>query len=229
MPVIIVLHNGERGQAIDIRIPMPAALRHHVEAGDKIWAHFISLLISPPVVWAIWTLSIAQQFSRNRFEAAFFASLFALTICILPIAFIAYMVKTGRISDLHMRHSHERYIPYSIAIIGCLFTELVYLRLDAHPVLILVALVTLVELSIMLIGTFFSHISLHAMAMTSIISATTIIYGFNKSLVFIPVLLAVILARLVLRRHTAWQIVLGALIGVFTPLIVIAAIALLVQ
>ena len=191
--------------------------------------HFISLLISPPVVWAIWTLSIAQQFSRNRFEAAFFASLFALTICILPIAFIAYMVKTGRISDMHMRHSHERYIPYSIAIIGCLFTELVYLRFDAHPVLILVALVTLVELSIMLIGTFFSHISLHAMAMTSIISATTIIYGFNKSLVFIPVLLAVILARLVLRRHTAWQIILGALIGVFTPLIVIAAIALLVQ
>ena len=172
---------------------------------------------------------IAQQFSQNRFEAVFFASLFALTICILPIAFIAYMVKTGRISDLHMRHSHERYIPYSIAIIGCLFTKLVYLQFDAHPVLILVALVTLVELSIMLIGTFFSHISLHAMAMTSIISATTIIYGFNKSLVFIPVLLVVILARLVLRRHTVWQIVLGALIGTFTPLAVIAAISLLVQ
>ena len=205
---------------------MPAALRHQVEAGDKLWAHFISLFISPPVVWAVWILLIAQQFSRSAFEGTFFASLFALTICILPMAFVAYMVKIGRISDMHMRHSHERYIPYSIAIVGCLLTELVYLHFGANPVLVVVALVTIVELTIMLIGTFFSHISLHAMAMTSIISATTIVYGFNKSLIFIPVLLLVILARLALRRHTAWQIVLGALIGTCTPLVVIAGLSL---
>ncbi|MDE2856986.1 MAG: hypothetical protein OXN94_03965 [Chloroflexota bacterium] len=205
---------------------MPAALRHQVEAGDKLWARFISLFISPPVVWAIWIVLIAQQFSRSPFEATFFASLFALTICILPMAFVAYMVKIGRISDMHMRHSHERYIPYSIAIVGCLLTELVYLHFGANPVLVVVALVTIVELTVMLIGTFFSHISLHAMAMTSIISATTIVYGFNKSLIFIPVLLLVILARLALRRHTAWQIVLGALIGACTPLAVIAGLSL---
>lgn len=205
---------------------MPAALRHQVEAGDKLWAHFVSLFISPPVVWAIWVLLIAQQFSRSPFEAAFFASLFALTICILPMAFVAYMVRIGRISDMHMRHSHERYIPYSIAIVGCLMTELVYVQFGASPVLVVVALVTIVELTIMLIGTFFSHISLHAMAMSSIIAATTIVYGFNKSLIFIPVLLLVVLARLALRRHTAWQIVLGAFIGVCTPLVVIAGLSL---
>ncbi len=205
---------------------MPAALRHQVEAGDKLWAHFISLFISPPVVWAIWILLIAQQFSRNPFEATFFASLFALTICVLPMAFVAYMVKAGRISDMHMRHSHERYIPYSIAIVGCLLTELLYLQFEANPVLVVVALVTIIELTIMLIGTFFSHISLHAMAMTSIISATTIIYGFHKSLIFIPLLLLVILARLALRRHTVGQIVVGALIGTCTPLLVIAGLAL---
>lgn len=226
MPAIIVVQDGQRGSTIDIRIPLPAALRHQVEAGDKLWAHFISLLISPPVVWAIWILLVAQQFSKSRFEAIFFASLFALTICILPMAFIAYMVRTGRISDMHMRHSHERYIPYSIAIAGCLFTELVYLWFDAHPVLIVVTLVTIAELSIMLIGTFFSHISLHAMAMTSILSATTIIYGFDRSLLFLPVLLLVILARLVLKRHTVWQIGLGALIGALTPIAVIAVISL---
>lgn len=168
---------------------------------------------------------IAQQFSRNPFEATFFASLFALTICILPMAFVAYMVKAGRISDMHMRHSHERYIPYSIAIVGCLLTELLYLQFEANPVLVVVALVTIIELTIMLIGTFFSHISLHAMAMTSIISATTIIYGFHKSLIFIPLLLLVILARLALRRHTVWQIVVGALIGTCTPLVVIAGLS----
>lgn len=211
---------------MDIRIPMPAALRHQVEAGDKLWARLISLFFSPPVVWAVWIFIIAQQVSGSPWQASFFASLFALTVCVLPMAYVAYKVKTGCISDMHMRHSHERYIPYSIAIVGCLLTELLYLRFGAHPILVVVALVTIIELSIMLIGTFFSHISLHAMAMTSVISATTIIYGFNKSLVFIPVLLLVILARLALERHTVWQIVLGALIGVCTPLLVIAGLAL---
>ncbi len=205
---------------------MPAALRHQVEAGDKLWAHLISLFISPPVIWAIWMLLIARQFSSSAFEATFFASLFALTICVLPMAFVAYMVKTGRISDMHMRYSHERYIPYSIAIVGCLLTELLYLRFGADPVLVVVALVTIIELTIILIGTFFSHISLHAMAMTSIISATTIIYGFNKSLIFLPALLLVILARLALRRHTLGQIIAGLLIGLFTPFAVIAGLAL---
>ena len=202
---------------------MPAALRHHVDAEDKLWAYFISLFISPPVVWTVWVILIAQLYSRDRLQALLFASIYGLAICILPMLFVAFMVKIGKIGDVHMRQSHERYIPYSIAIVLGLVAEFVFLRSGAHPVLVLVTLVSIVELTIILVGTFFSHISLHAMAMSSVISATTILFGFKQSLIFVPILLLVILARLVLKRHTPLQILLGVLIGTLTPLAVIVA------
>ena len=65
----------------------------------------------------------------------------------------------------------------------------------------------------MLIGTLFIHISFHAAGMASVIAATGLMFGFEQGLVFLPVLLLVVLARLVLGRHTPAQIILGTLIG----------------
>ena len=66
------------------------------------------------------------------------------------------------------------------------------------------------------------------MAMASVIAATTIIFGFQRCLIFIPVLLLVVVARLTLKRHTPLQIVAGALIGTLTPLVVVAALPLFI-
>ncbi len=212
---------------MDIRLPLPAALRHRVKGEEKLWAHAVSLLLSPPVVWAVWVYAISLLRGTNRSSALGFASLFALSICVAPMLFVAYKVRNGKISDMHMRESNERYIPYSIAIVAGILTGLVYLHYDAGPVLLLVVLVSIVELTIMLALTFYMKVSLHAMAMSSIISATTLLFGFTQALLFIPVLLLVVLARLALRRHTMPQIMVGVLIGVLTPLLVVVAIGLM--
>ena len=160
--------------------------------------------------------------AENLSTALLFASLFALSICIAPMLFVAYMVRIGKIGDMHMRESSERFIPYLIAIVLGVISESIFLRLDADPIFLMVTLVSIVELTLILLGTFFIHISLHAMAMSSIVSATVIMFGFSQSLVFVPVLLLVVLARLVLKRHTAAQVLIGVLIGVLTPLAVVA-------
>lgn len=213
---------------MDIRVSMPAMLRQDVEAEEKLWAHLVSQLISPPVVWAIWVILIALEIGQGRPQALVFGLLFAFLVCAMPMLFVAAMVKIGKIGDLHMRRSRERYIPYSIAIIAGFATGWIFLRFDAHPVFIILTLVSIVELTLMLVGTFFYHISLHAMAMASVIAATTIIFGFQRCLIFIPVLLLVVVARLTLKRHTPLQIVAGALIGTLTPLVVVAALPLFI-
>lgn len=210
---------------MDIRVSIPAVVRQHIETDDKLWAHIVSLLISPPIVWGIWTFLIALSVTPSRIAALLYGSIFTLMVCLLPILFVACMVKLGKIGDLHMRESRERYIPYLIAIIAAIFTEIIFLRFGAHPILVILTLVSIVELTLMLLGTFFNHISLHAMAMTSMISATAILFGFSQSLIFIPLILVVVLARLVLRRHTPVQIMAGVLIGALTPFAVIAALA----
>ncbi len=207
---------------MDIRLPLPAALRHRVETEEHFWAQVVSLLVSPPLVWAIWVYAITFATAANRSSALVFASLFVFSICAAPILFVAYMVRIGKIGDLHMPHSRERFIPYSLAIVAGVLSEVIFIHFEAEPILILVTLVSIVELSLMLVGTIFNHISLHAMAMASIISATTIMFGLSRGLAFLPVLLLVILARLVLKRHTPVQIVAGTLIGLLTPLAVLA-------
>ena len=212
---------------MDIRLPLPAALRHRVQSNENLWAHAASLIFSPPVVWTVWVYYVSLSRTSNRSSTVIFASLFVISICVAPMVFIAYKVRNGKISDMHMRESSERYIPYSIAIIAGIITEFVLLHFAADPILLLVTLVSIVELTIMLVATFFIHVSLHAMAMSSIISATTLMFGLSQSLVLLPLLLLVVLARLVLKRHTAVQILIGALIGVFAPLAVVAAMGFL--
>ena len=213
---------------MDIRLPLPAAIRHRVDSKENLWARAVSLLLSPPVVWAIWVYATSLLRASDRVSAFAFASLFALSICVAPMLFVAYKVRNGKISDMHMRESNERYVPYSIAIVAGILTGLVYLHYEAGPVLLLVVLVSIVELTIMLAATFYMKVSLHAMAMSSVISATTLLFGFAQGLLFLPVLLLVVLARLVLRRHTTLQIMVGVLIGVLTPLAVVAALGLLI-
>ncbi len=207
---------------MDIRLPLPSALRQRVQSETHLWAHIVSLVISPPLVWTLWVFAVTTPGAEDRGAAIVFAGLFALSICILPMCFVACMVRLGKIGDLHMRHSRERYIPYSIAILAGALSLLVALQFGASPVIILVTLVSIVELALILLGTFFSHISLHAMATTSVISATAIVYGFGEALLYLPLLLVVILARLVLKRHSPMQIMQGTLIGLLTPLAVVA-------
>ena len=212
---------------MDFRLPLPAALRHRVESEEYLWAYVTSLLLSPPVVWVVWVYAIALSSVTERRAALQFASLFAFAVCIAPMLFVAYMVRNGRIGDVNMRESRERFIPYSIAIIGGLITAVIFSRFGADPVLILITIVSIVELALMLVGTLFVHISFHAAGMASVISATTLMFGLSRGLAFVPVLMLVVLARLVLKRHTAAQIMLGALIGVLTPLGVVAALGIL--
>ena len=213
---------------MDIRLPLPAALRHRVQTDENLWAHAVSLIVSPPVVWTLWVFAVTLPTATDRGTTLLFGTLFALAVCFGPMFFIAYMVRIGKIGDLHMRLSRERYVPYSMAIIGGIVCEFVYWRFDAEPILHLVTLVSIVQLTIMLIGTFFVHLSLHAMAMSSIISATTLMFGFRQAVLFLPVLLLVVLARLVLRRHTPAQVFIGTLVGIISPLLVVVALAALI-
>ena len=213
---------------MDTRLPLPAALRHRVETEEHLWATCTSLLLSPSMVWAAWVFAIAWTADADRQADLRYAALFVVAVCAAPVFFVSFMVRNGRISDLNLRESRERYIPYSIAIIGGLCCLIVFPQFGANPILYVVTLVSIVKLALMLVGTFFVHISFHAAGMASIISATALMFGFYQGLLFLPVLLLVALARLVLGRHSPAQIVIGALIGVLTPLAAIAAMGMFI-
>lgn len=206
---------------MDIRVPFATVVQHYAESDETLWARLVSFVLSPPIVWAVGVFPIAVNVSDTARHGVVYASIFTAIVCVMPMAFVAYMVKIGKIGDLHMRESHERYIPYSLSIIGAMITGLMFIQLRAPAVLLILIVVTVVQLFFMLVGTFIDHISFHAMAITSVTSAVAIIFSVSLSMYFVPVILLVVLARLVLLRHTPLQLVAGSLIGILTPFLVI--------
>jgi len=211
---------------MDIRVPMPSIIQHYTQSDETLWARIISLIFNPPLVWAVMIYPIALKVAAVQSDAIIHASIFATFVCLIPSLFVLVMVKMGKIGDIHMRESHERYVPYAISIVGGMIAGLILNHLNAHPILLILTLVTCVQLTLMLLGTFFDHISTHAMGIASVTSATTLVFGIQTGMVFIPLTLLVVLARLVLKRHTNFQIMVGTIIGGLTPYLVIPVLAL---
>lgn len=206
---------------MDSGMPLPA-LQERELVSHPGWARAVSLILSPPLVWAVYAYVLAWESGAGSPQALAFASLYVLSICVAPMLFVAYKVRHGKISDMNMRFSRERYIPYAIAIVAGIGSELLFIQFGASFLLRLLTLVSVLQLMLMLALTILLHVSLHAMGISSVIAATAMLYGLRESLLLLPLLLLVVLARLVLRRHTAPQILMGTIIGLLTPLLVIA-------
>jgi hypothetical protein len=211
---------------MDIRVPIPAIIQPYVKSDETLWAHVVSLALNPPLVWSVAIYPIALYIYQSQTEAFIHATVFSTLVCWIPGLFVALMVKLGKIGDLHMQKSRERYVPYAISIVGAIAVGLILDRLQAHPILLILSLVTFVQLTLMLIGTFFDHISTHAMAISSISAAWAIVFGLEVGFAMIPLILLVVLARLVLNRHTGFQIMVGILVGALTPFLVIFGLSL---
>jgi hypothetical protein len=186
------------------------------------WARLVSNLLSPPLVWAVMIFAIAFHVTSNWTLALTYALVYGVMICLLPILYIAWMVRRGKISDIHMKERRERIIPFLVSML-CSILAWVALRLmNAPDILPLVAVVTLIQLSIMAVITLFWQISMHAMGITVAVVAMGVVFGGGAALATTPLVPIVAAARLSLRRHTLAQVIAGALLGVLIPLLVVS-------
>lgn len=186
------------------------------------WARVISNLLSPPMVWATLVFVIAFHFAENRLQGLVWALTYGILVCLMPILYIAWRVRSGKISDLHMKERQERIIPFAVSI-GCAILAWIVLRMmNAPSILPLIAAITLVELAVMLLITFAWQISMHAMSISVAVVATGIVFGAAPALAVSPLLPIVGAARLRLHRHTLAQVIAGAIVGAIIPLIVLA-------
>jgi membrane-associated phospholipid phosphatase len=177
------------------------------------WARLISDLVSPPVVWGVMMFPIAFREADSREIAILWALTYGVLVCLLPVLYIAWMVRRGSISDIHMRLREERLRPFLVSIF-CTGLAWGALRLMGAPSVVpLVAIVTLAQLAAMAAITLVWQISIHAMSITSAVVATGLLFGVGPALVVFPLVPLVGAARLKLNRHTPAQVVAGTLVG----------------
>jgi membrane-associated phospholipid phosphatase len=183
------------------------------------WARLVSDILSPPVVWALLAFPIAFRDAASQSQALTWALVYIALVCILPIIYIALMVRRGTITDIHMRVRTQRIRPFLVSII-CTAIAWGILRLMGAPaVMPAFALFSMVQLAIMLAITFVWQISIHAISISGATVALAILFGAIPALLTAPLVLLVGAARIKLERHTPAQVIVGTCVGFAVPLL----------
>lgn len=188
------------------------------------WARLVSDLCSPPMVWAVLVFPIAFRYATSRGQAITWALTFGVLVCLLPVLYIIWMVRRGKIGDIHMKERHERLRPFLVSIL-CTAVAWQILRMMGAPAMLpMVAIFSVVQLAIMTLITLVWQISMHTMSITGAIVATGIVFGPVSALVISPLVPLVGAARLKLHRHTLAQVIAGCLVGGIIPLVILSAV-----
>jgi membrane-associated phospholipid phosphatase len=143
-------------------------------------------------------------------------------VSLAPILFVVFLLKTGRISDLHMNTRKERRWPYFVSFLGALIALAFIIILDGPELLYCLGITSVISLGFLALITNYWMISIHA---TSIAAATLIsglVFGLFAALLLLPLLILVTWVRLYLRRHTVAQVLAGIGLG-FASVVIVAA------
>ncbi|MCU0476017.1 MAG: phosphatidic acid phosphatase [Anaerolineae bacterium] len=200
---------------------MLSKIRHawnsYTELPDFGWARLVSDVFSPPVVWAALAFPIVWSAEPDRGLALMWACIYVMLVCIVPLIYITWMVRLGKIADIHLGVRRERIKPLLVTLVSTAVAWGVLQALGAPSIMPALALTTLVQIGLLAAITLIWQISMHAMSSGAAVVGSAVVYGPVAALVTIPMLLLVGWARLHLHKHTRAQVLAGATLGLIIP------------
>lgn len=179
-------------------------------------ARLFSNIVSPPVIFAVLGLAFAL-YEEPGLTGVFWAAVYGFWVSLFPILVVLYLLKVGKIKELHMTDTSERHIPYATAVAGALLAFLIITYFSGPELLRCLALFNTIELTALGLINIRWLISIHATGIMAAFLLTGLIFGWLISLILVlPLVIGVIFARLYLKRHSPAQIGAGLLLGIFS-------------
>lgn len=188
----------------------------------KLWqvlAEAASIGSNPPLVMAIFYGYVVYHFTEFFPQATLFALIGLFFMIVVPGIYILWAWRNHKVTDFDLTDRKERAIPFSLAGVGILLTFFFLDYYGAGEPILAFLLASLFNLLVITLITPFWKISLHTATLTGVITSVVIL-SWGKYEYLYLLLLPVIWSRLVLRRHTFWQLLAGiALTAVLTKII----------
>lgn len=175
-------------------------------------AWLISNTLSPPLVGLLGALILTLREPAPALNRWLLFGVYALMAVALPTGLVFAMVAAGRISDVNMNVREERARPYVFAVACMAVASVVMLAARAPLALLALSLATCLLYALLWAISLHSKVSAHSagMGLFSAMGVTTI---GGPLLLALPLTLALMWARVHMRRHTWAQTIVGALLG----------------
>ncbi len=186
------------------------------DAADRVGlvrlSRIVSNIVSPPVMFAVLGLALALH-ALPPVPALAWATVYGFFVSLTPILFVLYLLRIGRVAELHMSNTGERHLPYLVAILGSLAVIGLLRLLEGPELLLCLAFFNLVTIVVVAAVNMFWLISFHSAAAMAMDTIVVLVFGPAAGLALAPLVALVVAARLYLRRHTLGQVVGGLLLG----------------
>jgi hypothetical protein len=200
--------------------PQPRVLEATPSLATARFARIYSNLFSPPLVSAVLGFVIAWA-ELSFWPGLMWGAMFGILISLVPVLVVVYLLKTGRVGDLHMRQQRERHLPYLISFAGAGLALFVTFVVDGSPLLRGLAVCNVIGLGALGLINVYWLISNHSATMMMATTFVGIAFGALAGLTLTPLVALTVWARLSLRRHTPAQLVAGLLVGA-APVLILA-------
>ena len=196
---------------------MSKPLDHYEEhrTGTVKAARLFSNIVSPPVLFALLGLAFAL-YERPSLNGLLWAAVYGFFVSLLPILIVLYLLKTGRIAELHMSNTGERHIPYLSAVLSAGIAFALISLFNGPELLRCLTIFNMIELAALGIINAFWLISLHSTGIMATFLLVGLVFGWAYSLIVLPFVFLVCTVRLYLRRHTVMQVVAGLGLGILS-------------
>lgn len=197
---------------------MSTPLDHHKadRTGIVQAARLFSNIVSPPVMFALLGLAFALK-SRPFWPGLLWAAVYGFFVSLLPILLVLYLLRTGRIAELHMSNTRERHLPYVTAVLAAAAAWGLVTLFDGPELLRCLTIFNIIELVALGLINTVSLISLHSTGIMATMLLVGLVFGWTAAVIIVlPFVVLVCWVRLFLKRHTIWQVVAGLGLGVFT-------------
>ncbi len=178
-------------------------------------ARVFSNVVSPPVLFAVIGMALAL-YALPSWRGLLWGVVYGLLVSLAPILFVLYLLRTGRIAELHMSNTSERHLPYLVSILCAALVLLLSWLFRGPELLRCLAWFNIIELAALSIINIYWLISIHATATASTVLIAWLVFGAWTLAITLPLLILVSGVRLFLKRHTPAQIMGGIFLGTAT-------------
>ena len=181
-------------------------------------AYWISQLGSPPLMALLALLLTAVTLTLPGIWM--WAGVYVLLAMIIPLGYLIWLVRRGKVADLDLHLREQRYGPFVVTLTGAALAWGVLTLGGAPQVLRLLAAATGVQTLVVFLITLRWKISVH----TSTAAGMTVLVWSVIGKAAAPLVITIPLiawSRVKLRRHTFWQTVAGIVLGCLIFLIAV--------
>lgn len=176
-------------------------------------ARLFSNIVSPPVIFSVMGL-VLSLYSLPLAQALTWAAIYGIFVALLPILFVLYLLNTGRVAELHMSDTGERHLPYFVAVASSIVFLVIANLADGPELLRCLGIFNVIALTALAAVNTRWLISFHATAVAAAFTIIGLVFGWQASLLVLPLVVLVVAVRLYLKRHTVAQVIAGLALGV---------------